>query len=62
MDRTAQWQDFFEHALALGLEEDNAISYADHRLYLLDMRERDDHYQEQLDLFDDFPEPPDALS
>lgn len=37
---TLDWDEFYEHALALGLSEDEAIDYADHRLYMLDMREK----------------------
>jgi hypothetical protein len=53
MDRTQRWQEFFEHALALGLDEDDAIDYADHRLYLLDQRERDDGAHDLMEEFDD---------
>jgi hypothetical protein len=34
------WDDFYEHALALGLTEDEAIDYADHRVYMYDLRHR----------------------
>lgn len=56
MDVTQQWNQYFEHAIALGMNEEEAEEYADMRMYRMHQRTREedvlDEWYEDTDSHD----------